>query len=299
LRNQLRQARQRGDRKALEAVAASVGVGQLPPESLLQLTTALNENGAKEEAMALARRALLVHPGDFWLNNYLGWWCLKAQPPQYDDAIRYYTASWSLRPRNPYTVNALGDALAGKKAYTEAISLFSRAIELKPDYAQAWILRGSAYRALHQYDKALADVNKAIELDANNALLRNNLAWFLATCPETKLRDASRAVALAQKAVALAPKAGMIWNTLGAAHYRAGNCKEALAALEKSMELRNGGNSFDWFFLAMTYWQLGEKEKSRAWFDRAVQWMDKNQPKDEELGRFREEAEELLQIKKK
>src|SRR5262249_45664391 len=48
LRNQLRQARQRGDRKALEAVAAIVDVGQLPPESLLQLTTALYESGAKD-----------------------------------------------------------------------------------------------------------------------------------------------------------------------------------------------------------------------------------------------------------
>jgi hypothetical protein len=32
---------------------------------------------------------------------------------------------------------------------------------------------------------------------------------------------------------------------------------------KKSMELRKGDNSFDWFFLAMAHWQLGEKEQVR------------------------------------
>jgi hypothetical protein len=78
-----------------------------------------------------------------------------------------------------------------------------------------------------------------------------------------------------------------------------GNWKEAVAALEKLMKLRNGGDSFDWFFLAMARWQLGEKEKARTWFDKAVQWMDKNQPRNEELGRFRKEAAQLLGMKAK
>lgn len=47
----------------------------------------------------------------------------------------------------------------------------------------------------------------------------------------------------------------------------------------------------------MAHWQLGEKDKAREWYDKAVQWMDKNKPQDEELKRFRSEAEELLGIK--
>jgi hypothetical protein len=65
------------------------------------------------------------------------------------------------------------------------------------------------------------------------------------------------------------------------------------------MELRKGGDSHDWFFLAMTHWQLGAKDKARAWYDRAVQWMDKNQPDNEELRRFRAEAAELLGLNEK
>jgi tetratricopeptide (TPR) repeat protein len=152
------------------------------------------------------------------------------------------------------------------------------------------------YQFLHQYDKAIADFKKAAEV-ANSPVDWNNLAWLLATCPDTKSRDAGKAVGLANKAVEMAPQGGTFWNTLGVANYQAGNLKEATVALEKSMQLRKGGDSFDWFFLAMAQWQLGEKEKARSWFDQAVQWMDNHQPNDEELRRFRAEAAGLLGIK--
>jgi serine/threonine protein kinase/tetratricopeptide (TPR) repeat protein len=131
----------------------------------------------------------------------------------------------------------------------------------------------------------------------NDPAALNNCAWQLAVGPEPRLRDPRQAVDLAKRAVDLAPKNGTFWNTLGAAQYRAGDWKAAIAALDKSMELRKGGDSFDWFFLAMARWQLGDKEKARTWFDKAVQWMDKNQPKNEELSHFRAEAAELLGIK--
>jgi WD40 repeat protein len=131
----------------------------------------------------------------------------------------------------------------------------------------------------------------------------NNEAWPLATNPEAKLRDPARAVKLAQKAVDLCPKQAMYWNTLGVAHYSAGHWKDAIEALTKSMELQKGKlESFDTFFLAMAHWRLDKKEKAREWYDRAVEWMDKNnqalqKPHQEELRRFRSEAAELLGIK--
>lgn len=44
-------------------------------------------------------------------------------------------------------------------------------------------------------------------------------------------------------------------------------------------------------------YQLGNKEESRKWYDKAVEWMDKNDPHDDELKRFRAEAAEVLGIK--
>src|SRR5262249_16363187 len=126
-----------------------------------------------------------------------------------------------------------------------------------------------------------------------------NVAWKLATCPDPKVRDPRRAVEFAKKAVELRPLHGDNWSTLGTAHYRAGDWKAAVAILTKAMGLRKGGDSYDCFFLAMAHSRFGEREKAREWFDQAVQWMDKNAPQNEELLRFRAEAEEVLGIPKK
>src|SRR5205814_1851619 len=119
----------------------------------------------------------------------------------------------------------------------------------------------------------------------------------LANCAEKKFRDPGQAVQLAQRAVELAPQEGGYRNTLGAAAYRAGQWRAAIDALNESMKRREGGDSTDWFFLAMARWQLGEKEQAVKWFDKAVAWMDKNDPKGDDLLRFRAEAAEVLGIK--
>jgi serine/threonine protein kinase/tetratricopeptide (TPR) repeat protein len=150
-------------------------------------------------------------------------------------------------------------------------------------------------RKLHE--EALGRQRKVLGEDYPDTLdSMNNLAWLLATCAEPRHRDPTRAVELASKATTLAPQEGAFWNTLGLARYRAGDWKGALQALQKSMELSKGGQSGDWFFLAMASWQLGEKEQARKLFEKAVAWMDKNQPKDPDLFRFRAEAATLLGI---
>jgi tetratricopeptide (TPR) repeat protein len=78
------------------------------------------------------------------------------------------------------------------------------------------------------------------------------------------------------------------------AHYRNGDDKAAVAELEMAMNLQAGGSSFDWFFLAMAHWRLGDCDKARTWFDRAVTWMDSHKPHDQELRRFRAEASAML-----
>ena len=62
----------------------------------------------------------------------------------------------------------------------------------------------------------------------------------------------------------------------------------------------------EWFPMAMAHWQMGNKEAARKWYDQAVAWTDKNQEALKKsrfewgtLSRFRAEAAELLEIKKK
>jgi serine/threonine protein kinase len=123
------------------------------------------------------------------------------------------------------------------------------------------------------------------------------LAGMLADCPDPGFRNPARAVALAKTAVELVPEFAPCWKSLGIASYRSGDDPAAARALEKAMQLPEGGDGAAWFFLAMAHWRLGHKELARKHYGKAVAWMHQYRPQDEELRRFRAEAESLLGIR--
>jgi serine/threonine protein kinase/tetratricopeptide (TPR) repeat protein len=179
-----------------------------------------------------------------------------------------------------------------------AIDLHQKIIEEFPQYGDLGLVYLGLARLLshaNQRDQAEAALKKGTELKID-ALALNNIAWELATGPEPRFHEPRWAVELAQKANELAPESKVIFNTLGAAHYRTGDWNAAIVSLKQSMELRKGGDSFDWFFLAMAEWQLGNKDAAHQWYEKAVKWMDKNATTHSELVRFRAEAAELLGI---
>ena len=76
--------------------------------------------------------------------------------------------------------------------------------------------------------------------------------------------------------------------------------RDAVEALEKSAELRDQGDCSDGFILAMAHWRLGNRDRARDWFQKAVRWMEQNNlsdSSDPELRRVRSEASALLGIK--
>jgi serine/threonine protein kinase/WD40 repeat protein/Tfp pilus assembly protein PilF len=167
-------------------------------------------------------------------------------------------------------------------------------IEIDTKDARAYTDLGYALLSKHDFDGAIAAYSLGIKQFPDDARLHNALGWLLATCPDAQLRDPKHAVKLATRAIELDSQAKKSRNTLGVAHYRAGHIQEAIVELTKSMDERAGGDAFDWFFLAMAHRRLGEKEKAAEWFGKAVEWMDKNAKDNEELIRFRAEADELL-----
>ncbi|MFO0954538.1 MAG: hypothetical protein U0835_25930 [Isosphaeraceae bacterium] len=72
------------------------------------------------------------------------------------------------------------------------------------------------------------------------------------------------------------PNVAELWNTLGVAHYRAGDRAAAEAALRRSMELSAGGTPNDWLFLAMSRWEEGSKTEAKELYDRSTAWMARN-----------------------
>jgi WD40 repeat protein len=216
------------------------------------------------------------------------------------------------------------------KAYKETISHLGRLVKEFPKRAVYLQNLCKAYQSLVPLFIAAGRHRETVEAWSQVVLLVpeshencNGLAWFLATCPDRKIRNHRRAVELASKAVVLlgavpgqanSGRDASYPDTLGVAYYRAGNWKAATATLELLIAHRFYVPSTR-FFLAMAYWQLGAKEKARQMYNQAVLWMEKHQQKArqepiqgwwsmeqykqqaEELRRFRAEAAALLGIK--
>ncbi len=290
--------------EAIRYYQAAIALRPRCPAVYIDMGNALGDKGELDGAIAVYRQAIALAPQYAAAHAVLGF--ALERKGWIDEAIEEQLETIRLAQHTTMRVYlTLGRMLEHRGRYDEAIVNYKKSVEVYPKIALGHVVLAEALwkvrrnvEAIASYEKAIALYEKAIEVDARNAYLHNNLAWLLATCAEVKLRNPAKAVRLASKAVELAPKARVFCNTLGVARYTSGDCKGAVEALKKSLQLQ-GDNSWDFFFLAMAHRQLGDRGDARLWYDKAVEWMEKNQPKNEELRRFRAQAEQLMEIEQK
>jgi eukaryotic-like serine/threonine-protein kinase len=316
-------AAEAGDLKVLRELADGADPGRLRTRILAALGTSLRTAGDVETSVDFLRKVQRQHPADYSINASLAWSLRSLKPQKWDEAIAYRRVAVAVRPQSATANWYLGYSLHMVGQLDEATAYYQTVIALDPGHAPAHFSLANILRLRGKPEEALVHFRKAVELLPTDPNPLNGLAWELLTSTDPKLRDPAKALDMAKNVVDLSVKQaddrdaigrdrlGNYWNTLGVAHFRAGNVKEALAALEKSLEIAEGGECRakgeddryvceDWLFLAMANCKLERKDEARKWYDRAVRWMEKKKPaKELEVHGFRSEAAALLGIEKK
>ncbi|MCI0456032.1 MAG: tetratricopeptide repeat protein [Gemmataceae bacterium] len=214
----------------LRRLVESIDIRKQHPETIINLAHHLHRTKDADTALRLLRDAQRVHPGDFWLNYYLGYRLADRQ--DYEGAVRFYTAAVSIRPRATAALNDLGNVLLDHQRPDEAIAIYRRAIELDPNFAYAHNGLGNALRGQKKPDEAITHYRKAIALDPNIATAHYNLGAALSD--QNRLDEA---IAAYREAIALDPKSFDAYRSLGTALGRQKKLSEAIKCFHKALEL--------------------------------------------------------------
>jgi tetratricopeptide (TPR) repeat protein len=255
----------------------------------------------------ILRRAQRTYPADFWINHRLGISLIMLQSPDLvvAEGIGYMRAAVAVRPQSAHAMNNLGNGYSFLGELDQAIACFRKALELQPKYSICYSNLGIALRRKGLHEEAISAFEQAIKSPEGSTEAYAELSMILSNRPEADLRNPRRARELAERIVQLEPYAANYWTALGVARYRESEWQQARTALDRSLQLEMqiaGGVSdweteaINWFFLAMSYLQMGQHDQARHSYDQAVEWMDKRPTHCEQLIRIRAEAEELLKI---
>jgi len=184
---------------------------------------------------------------------------------------------------------------SGKGPLDQVIDVLREVVRQNANYAFAHHRLAIALEKKGMYMDAISACKKALAVEPNYGYCVQTLAWIYMTCPNAIYRDPKAALQLAETLSRIpGHPAAEAAQTMGIARYRVGDYANAVDALENSVAGQSGGDAWDWYFLAMARWRLGDQKTARRWLAKAQAWTDENAPDDPVLKRFRAEAEELI-----
>ncbi|MEJ2084237.1 MAG: tetratricopeptide repeat protein [Acidobacteriota bacterium] len=167
---------------------------------------------------------------------------------RFENRLAAARAEYETNPENADALIWLGRRLAYLGRYREAIEVFSRGMEIHPDDARFYRHRGHRYITTRQLDLAIADLETAADLVADD-------------------EDQVEPDGLPnERGIPTSTLQTNIWYHLGLARYLAGDFVAALAAYEKCLELSTNPD----MLVATTHWlymtlrRLGRQEAAAA-----------------------------------
>ena len=164
-----------------------------------------------------------------------------------------------------YFWNCKGLALEGLQEYQKAVEAYDRAIQLKPEFFEAWNNRGEAYMEMNQPNQAKANFGQAIQLNEEKSFVPwNNLGKLY-----FKQREYPQAIEAYQQAIKIKEDYIPALIGLGNAQKSQKLYYDALASYERAIEVNR--NSYEaWFGKGLVEESLQQDREAIRSYERAI-----------------------------
>jgi tetratricopeptide (TPR) repeat protein len=188
---------------------------------------ALQQKGDNAAALAEWKKALEIDPNDARANNGIA--VALSVSGDSEDAIAYLRKATQINPDFFEAYYNLGLELAKKERLNEAIDAWLNAVRIRPQFLAGHENLGYGFYLQGKFADSLVHLRLALKLEPDRVSDLNLAASILATCPDASIRNATEAIALAERAKTLTnAQDAAILDTLSAAYAEAGRFPQAV-----------------------------------------------------------------------
>ena len=189
----------------------------------------------------------------------------EAKQKEYEKSIGHYTKAIGLKPDFAEAYYNRGAAYSSKGDFERGIDDFNKAIDLDPDNANAYYNRGSAYSGKGDFERGIDDFNKAIDLNPNYADAYNNRGNAY-----TGKGDYDRAIADFNKAIDLDPDNAIAYTNSGLVYEKQGDIARAIDDYTQAIQLKPD-NAIAYYNRGIAYGKQGDIDRAIDDYTQAIQ----------------------------
>lgn len=190
----------------------------------------------------------------------------------------------------------LGIIYQHKGEYDPAIHAFLKALEIRPDDYGVWNNLGVAYHHKEEYDLAIESYQTALEIKPDY-----HEAWFNLGIAHRNKWQYDQAIQAYQTALGIKPDYYEAWYNLGVAHRHKGDFGLAIDAYQKALQIKPDSDEA-WYMIGVAYDDQEEYDEAIGAFQTALALRPDNDGVWNNLGvayQHKEEYDEAIRAFKK
>jgi cellulose synthase operon protein C len=222
-----------------------------------------------EPAVAAARSQIAKSPANSGFYDLLGTILFESKK-DFSGAEAALHKAIELDKNNSDALLKLAQVQAAKGSASEALATYQQSIKEHPREISFYILAGMMYESQNNYDQAKSMYQQALNIQPDNALASNNLAYLMLQ----QGGNVDVAFAMAQTARRGMPDSPAAADTLGWAYFQKGVYQSAIGLFQESLRLSEKQGDADdpmvHYHMGLAYQKANQPVQARQQMERVL-----------------------------